>query len=173
MSRAIRTLYRLFLRQATALEKSGITIDMQLPMDKTAWLRNGGAHGWATESTRKRTNWSLLQFPCRCLFPIFFRYDCIMRCFFPQNIWKSLWKPFFLGWTLQTNTQAASPPMISGRLFVQNSVSRLLLQVIAPTSWIEHLRVWEYWASSCIWHSAVVQLQRRVSELMFAPPSLG
>ncbi|KAG7671549.1 hypothetical protein Ndes2526B_g09289 [Nannochloris sp. 'desiccata'] len=48
MSRAIRTLYRLFLRQATVMEKQGISIDVQMPMDKMAWLQNGGGHGWAT-----------------------------------------------------------------------------------------------------------------------------
>jgi hypothetical protein len=48
MSRAIRTLYRLFLRQAAVMEKQGISIDVQMPMDKSAWLQNGGGHGWAT-----------------------------------------------------------------------------------------------------------------------------
>lgn len=53
MSRAIRTLYRLFLRQATVMEKQGISIDVQMPMDKMAWLQNGGGHGWATPAPGK------------------------------------------------------------------------------------------------------------------------
>lgn len=48
MSRAVRTLYRLFLRQANRLEREGRTLEARMPVDKEAWLQNGGAHGWAT-----------------------------------------------------------------------------------------------------------------------------
>ena len=41
-----RTLYRLFLRQANRMKRDGIEIQFSMPMDKDAWLLNGGGHGW-------------------------------------------------------------------------------------------------------------------------------
>ena len=50
--RALRTIYRLMLRRTAQMEQKGATIDMQMPIDKSAWLQNGGAHGWATPAPR-------------------------------------------------------------------------------------------------------------------------
>lgn len=40
------TLYRLFLRHANRMEKEVIDIQMNMPMDKSAWMMHGGGHGW-------------------------------------------------------------------------------------------------------------------------------
>ena len=49
MSKAAKILYRLFLGQAATMERQGIKkLDLQMPMDKEAWLQNGGGHGWST-----------------------------------------------------------------------------------------------------------------------------
>lgn len=46
-SKAVRTLYRLFLRQARALEAQGMqALCIREPVDTEAWL-SGGRHGWA------------------------------------------------------------------------------------------------------------------------------
>jgi len=44
-ARTVRTLYRLFLRQARGLPSEGVEI--KLPVDRSAWLEHGGGHGWA------------------------------------------------------------------------------------------------------------------------------
>jgi hypothetical protein len=44
-ARTVRTLYRLFLRQARGLPIEGLEI--KLPVDRSAWLEHGGGHGWA------------------------------------------------------------------------------------------------------------------------------
>jgi hypothetical protein len=44
-ARTVRTLYRLFLRQARGLPTEGTEI--RLPVDRSAWLEHGGGHGWA------------------------------------------------------------------------------------------------------------------------------
>ncbi|KAL4451199.1 hypothetical protein ABPG77_009271 [Micractinium sp. CCAP 211/92] len=47
-SRAVRALYRLFLRQARALERNGVAqLDVRAPISKEAWLMQQGGHGWA------------------------------------------------------------------------------------------------------------------------------
>lgn len=35
------------------MDKQGISINVQMPMDKMAWLQNGGGHGWSTPAPGK------------------------------------------------------------------------------------------------------------------------
>lgn len=43
-----RTLYRLFIRQANKMRKDDLKICCSMPIDKEAWLMNGGNHAWVS-----------------------------------------------------------------------------------------------------------------------------
>ncbi|KAI3430608.1 hypothetical protein D9Q98_005201 [Chlorella vulgaris] len=65
-SRAVRALYRLLLRQARDLERQGVAaLDIRMPLNKEAWLFEGGSHSWAAprdiyrlESLRTLAPWA-------------------------------------------------------------------------------------------------------------------
>jgi hypothetical protein len=51
MAKAIRTLYRVYLKQARNLAREELAIEFRTPLDKDAWLGTGmgskAVHGWA------------------------------------------------------------------------------------------------------------------------------
>lgn len=69
MSRAVRTLYRLFFRQAKLMDQEGLVIDVHMPMDKSAWMMNGGSHGWAAPAPG---NHCFMSYVCLLYFSCFY-----------------------------------------------------------------------------------------------------
>ncbi|EFN52001.1 hypothetical protein CHLNCDRAFT_139531 [Chlorella variabilis] len=56
-TKAVRALYRLFLRQARSLERQGLeALDIRMPVNKEAWLFQGGSHAWSPPRDEFRLN---------------------------------------------------------------------------------------------------------------------
>lgn len=63
LSRPLRACYKALLRQIWELERTPLAFKLQTPLDKHAWLRQGGGHGWAKVGSEHRAQTARLLLP--------------------------------------------------------------------------------------------------------------